>query len=144
MREVLDAATEFLLRYNVQRFWRGVKYALLVASGIFAAIAPSKLVTEEVGSSIALVWAIAMSISSAVCFYSPLTDKWIGEFTGIPLLAAVIALYGFSAIADANDQGLILMAYGLTVLAFACSLSARWLDVLAIKNAHEGEEQRGE
>lgn len=129
---------EFLRRYELRRMWRGLKYLLLFASGIFAAVAPSRLVTEEVGSTIAVVWALCMSLSSAICFYTPLTDRWIGEYTGIPLLAAVIALYGLSAIADAdvnNPPTLIIMAYGLTVLAFACSLCARWLDVLEIKHA---------
>jgi len=142
MDEMLDAVADFLRRHSIQRFWRGMKYSLLFMSGIFAAIAPSRLVTEEVGTTVAVAWAFCMSLSSLICIYTPITDKWIGELGGIPLLAAVIALYGFSAILDASfnqPETLILMAYGLVVLAFACSLVARWLDVLAISRV-PGEE----
>jgi len=109
-------------------------YGGLILSGIFAAIDPSRLVTEQISALMALLWAVAMSVSAAICFYGSLTDQWIGEFTGIPLLASVLALYGGSAVLSSEDEGLVLLAYGLVVLSFAAGLIARWRDVREIKN----------
>lgn len=136
--EIVDAVQDFLDKHEVVRWWRGLMYVCFTASGVFASVAPSRLVTEEVGSTVALCWALCMIVSSLICLYGPVTDRWIGEYAGIPLLAAVVALYGLSAIFDVdwgNVETYILVAYGLTVCGLSAGLSARWLDVRAIKNA---------
>jgi len=122
-----------LKKMDKARTWRVAMYAGLVASGVFAFLDPSELITQQVSLLIANVWAVCMSLSSAICLYGAVTDKWIGEFTGLPLLIAVAALYGGSSILSFNGDNYIIIAYGLTMLSFSAGLGARWNDVRKIR-----------
>lgn len=118
---------------SVRRMGRIAMYGGLVASGTLLIFYPSQLVDSQVSHVIGLSWSISMVISSFICFVGSVTDRWIGEYAGIPLLASVIALYGISAFAGA-DGSLTLVAFGLLITSFAAGLAARWQDVRAIKH----------
>lgn len=117
-------------------------YLGLVLSGIFATIDPSRLVTEQVPPIVPVLWAVGMALSATCCLIGSLTDMWIGEYTGIPLLGAVLGLYGVSAVLAAGPGNLILTAYGCVVLSFAFGLGARWTDVRSIKQNATAESSR--
>lgn len=125
------------------RWTRAAMYFGLVLSGIFATFSPSSLVEEQVGTFVVTLWAVSMMISAAICLYGSITDRWIGEYTGIPLLAMVLALYGLSAILAAGRDSVPLFAYGLVVISFSFGLIARWRDLEAIKNAPTQEGSEG-
>lgn len=115
------------------RSWRVPMYAGLVVSGIFVTVDPSELVAQQVSHLVSILWAVGMIVSAAICLYGAVTDKWIGEYTGIPLLASVLMLYGGSAILATGTGGLLIAGYGLTMVSFSCGLVARWFDVRKVK-----------
>lgn len=129
---------------KIRRMGRVLMYAGLAVSGVLATIFPSKLVSDEVTHVVATIWAVCMIVSALICLYGAVTDRWIGEYTGLPLLASVLALYGGSALAASDSESLPLLAYGILVLSFAFGLSSRWKDVSEIKKASGMEFHRGE
>lgn len=133
MTDYEKADRMLLKKMDKARVMRIFMYGALVPSGVFAFLDPSKLVTEQVSYIVANAWAVCMVVSAGICLYGAITDKWIGEFTGLPLLVAVVALYGGSSILSYNEGKFILIAYGLTMVAFACGLLARWNDVRKIR-----------
>jgi len=121
-----------------RRITRVVMYVGLFLAGLITTIYPSSLVIDQVGGVVVIFWSVSMMFSSALCAYGSFTDRWIGEYSGIPLLASVLALYGISAITSSVkiDSG-PLLAYGVVVLAFASGLAARWKDVSDIKKTSQ-------
>jgi hypothetical protein len=136
---------EIILDMKRRRNLRIPMYAGLVASGIFAVVDPSELVSMQVSRLVAVVWSLAMIVSAGMCLYGSVTDKWIGEYSGLPLLASVLALYGGSAMLSVEEGGFIILAYGLAMISFAFGLCARWKDVRLIKHHSEagGPERNG-
>lgn len=124
-------------RMRRERLFRFFMYLGLVVSGIFATLYPSELVADQVVSVVVRFWATGMVLSAAICLYGALTDKWIGEFSGIPLLASVIAMYGLSAIFSGGEGFVI--GLGFVILSFSAGLVARWFDVRKIKRQAVGD-----
>jgi len=119
---------------TINRSWRIPQYTGLVMSGTFLLIEPSTLVVEQVTRFVAVAWAVGMIFSACVCLYGAFTDKWIGEYAGLPLLASVIAFYGVSAIVSTQPGGgLVRIAFGIVLLSFASGLVARWRDVRSVR-----------
>lgn len=126
-----------LRRMRRERLFRFFMYAGLVVSGIFATMYPSELVANQVAHVVVRAWATGMILSAATCLYGAYTDKWIGEYSGIPLLASVLGLYGLSAILS-GDQGFVI-GLGFVILSFSAGLIARWFDVRKIKHEAVGD-----
>lgn len=128
---------------TLRRGWRIPMYAGLVVSGVFATIDPSRLVIRQVSFVVAILWAVAMIVSALICLFGALTDRWIGEYTGLPLLASVLALYGGSALLSYSaETGFVILAYGAVVISFSFGLMARWVDVKLVKKASAGGYRR--
>jgi hypothetical protein len=106
-------------------------YSSLVLSGIFLMFDPSRIVTLAVPSWVGQAWTICMVASALICLYGAVTDRWLGEYTGIPLLASVMLMYGGSALSVAKDEpnNTTLIGFGLILVGFGCGLWARWKDV---------------
>lgn len=137
-----------LSQLYVRRFGRVFMYSGLVLSGIFLTIEPSGLTVQQVGTGWTLAWAWGIIVGAGMSLYSAATDEWIGEYSGLPLLASCLGLYGFSAIAGyddkAGDANYVLLAFGCIVLSFTSGLCARWRDVQNIKKlASQGDQTRG-
>lgn len=130
---------QYMRVHHRYRKVRAVMYLLLVLAGLAAILSPSSLVQSQVGGAIVFVWSSALVISASLALYGALTDKWFGEYTGLPLLAASLSLYGFSALISAGGHLSALLAYGLVVIAFSVGLLARWLDVRDEKKRSEGK-----
>lgn len=112
-------------------------YALLVGSGILITVEPSQLVIDQLGSTRTSIWGVFWSLGAAICFYGAFSDRWIGEYSGIPLLGSVIGLYGLSALyGGVKTDSVLLFAFGLLILGFAFGLHARWRDVQSIVRAN--------
>lgn len=142
----MDRYTEFADRMNEKRQERTAMYAGLVLSGFLTGFFPSTVVTAQVNLPITYTWSACMIASASLCLYGSITDKWIGEFSGIPLLASVLTFYagaiGFSAY---DDRNLIVLAFGLILFSFALGLMARWQDVRVIKRqaVEQGRQAEG-
>lgn len=108
-------------------------YVGLTLSGIFALMFKSPLISDEVGSFVYSCWAVGMMVSSGLSAWGSMTDRWLGEYVGLPLLSSVLALYGISAMLAATSRGFPILAYGLLILSCALGMLGRWRDVQAIK-----------
>ena len=115
-------------------------YGLLVLAGILALLSPSELVQNQVGGFVVFIWSSFLVVGAASCLYGAITDKWIGEYSGLWNVMATLALYGLSAIAGAGLHLSPLFAYGLVVVGFSAGLLARGFDVRDEKKRSEEEE----
>jgi hypothetical protein len=132
-------------RMHSERILRSIMYSALVLSGIFATLAPASLIVDQTSKEIAIAWSVLMIISSGICLFGSLTDRWIGEYTGLPLLVSVLVFYSVVAILSYNTGGYIVVAYGLAFIAFAFGLIERWNDVRKIRlSATRGKDRRGD
>lgn len=137
-------AEQYIMHQERNNRWRAVMYFLMSAAGVCAVLFPSDLVKDQVGSIVVASWSLGLVLSAVTCCYGALTDKWIGEYSGLPLLAAVLFLYGCSAMLGAGFNPSPLFAYGLIIIGVSSGLVARWLDVRAEKKrAEEGCSDNG-
>jgi hypothetical protein len=141
---------EFLRTYKVRRVGRVIEYLCLALSGVILTIFPSDLVSEAMSKPANIFWSASLAITGISCLWGSLTDRWLGEYAGLPLLGSSIAAYAASALlgtSGLHGKGFwILIAFGLLLMAFSASLYARWRDVQAIKGyaeRHPDEHYRG-
>lgn len=133
IRSVPEEAVELLKEIRIRRIERAVGYLCISAAGIFLSFAPSKIIGDNVSPWVELSWSISMFISGSICLYGSITDKWIGEYAGAPLLLSVMFLYAAACLRSAWGESWTLFAFGLIVAAYGWSLWGRWKDVRAIK-----------
>ncbi|QEM40894.1 MAG: hypothetical protein [Phage AS32] len=121
-------------------------YLGLFLSGAFALYDPPQLIESQTTAKVVTAWAAGMIISSLMCLYSSVTDRWIGEYSGLPLLFSVLGLFGFAVLWSALELNSVpVCAYSFVILAFASGLVARWQDIREVKvNAEELGEQSDE
>jgi hypothetical protein len=113
-------------------------YAFLVASGVILWIWPTSIVEDRVGHVWGVIWAIDLTLSAVACLVGSFYDRWIGEYGFLPMLYAVLILYGLSAVIQAFEtSSKPLLAFGLIILSFSSGLIARWQDVKDIKMSAE-------
>lgn len=130
----MDRYAEYVSQMNEKRVERTFMYAGLVLSGLFTSLYPSAVVTDQVGTLVTYAWSACMIGSALTCLYGSYTDKWIGEFSGIPLLATVIAFYSGALFFSAYDSGnYLVLAFGFILISFSLGLVARWKDVRDVK-----------
>ncbi len=143
----MDRYTEYANLMTKRRHERTAMYAGLVLSGVFTALYPSTVVTDQVGTVVTYFWSAAMISSAVTCTYGSFTDKWIGEFSGIPLLAAVLAFYSGALFLSIRENGnLLVVAFAFILLSFSFGLIARWQDVRSVKReavSQGNEDERG-
>jgi hypothetical protein len=144
----MDKSEDLLRYYGVRRYTRAVMYLSLILSGILTLFIPFESIETEVGRTAAYAWAVSLSLSSIICAWGALTDRWIGEYVGLPLLTMVFFIHALSILITSGAEGnLPLAVYGLLIFAFTCGLSARWRDVQCIKweaDRRAEEEHRGD
>ena len=133
IRSVPEEAVEILKEIRIRRIERAFGYLFISLAGVFLTFEPSKIIGENVSTVIELSWSISMIISGLICLYGSVTDKWIGEYAGAPLLLSVMFLYAAACVRSAWGESLPLFAFGLIVAAYGWSLWGRWKDVRAIK-----------
>ena len=112
-------------------------YALLGTAGAILTFYPSKIVVDQVGSTITFLWSLGIAISAFCAFLGSVGDRWIGEYIFLPLLWTSLMFYGLSAMFGAKGPFSTLFAFGLLIMGFSCGLIARWQDVRDIKASAE-------
>lgn len=136
-----DKMAEKLLKdIDSSRHWRSAMYLGLVFSGICFSIDPSRAVSEQVSGLVAIVWGVAITVSAAICLWGALTDMWIGEYTGIPLLSAALFMAGLAAFFGFEKGGPFIVGYGILMVSFSLGLLSRRSTLKSIKNASNGGE----
>ena len=132
---------------SVRRGWRIPMYSGLVLSGAFAVFYPSDLVTQQISVLASFALAVCMVVSALSCLFGAVTDRWIGEFAGLPLLAAALATLGISVgLSGVETDSPITVGFALVVVSYSCGLMARWTDIKAVQvyarstsNDHQGK-----
>jgi len=122
-------------------------YLGLLGSGIFSVIEPPILIESQATAVVTSVWAFLMVGSAAGCLYGSVSDRWIGEYSALPLLFSSLGYFGFTVLISAFERDSVpVLAYALTILAFTSGLVARWRDVQVIKSqaVELGRTSRGE
>lgn len=130
----------YLKHIAVRRWGRVGMYACLLAAGVVSIIWPSILISSQVGIATARVLSVALAVGGVVALVGAITDRWIFEFAILPFLIVSIGSYGTAAIWSSFDQEQYpVLAYGLTLIAFAFGLHARMKDVRAIEKVRRAE-----
>ncbi len=106
-------------------------YALMAAAGVAAFFFPARSVQSATGPLDALIvlWSIFLVVGGAASALGSFTDRWLGEYVGLPLLAAVFGVYGVGALALARPGMWTVLAGGFAFLAIALVFMGRWAEV---------------
>ncbi|WP_431728251.1 hypothetical protein [Verrucosispora sp. TAA-831] len=112
-----------------RRWSRVAGYAMMAAAGIGAALYPTPSVQEATGPLVYL-WAGFLVLGGVLAAAGAITDRWIGEHLGLPLLCAAHGVYAVvlaSALAPAS------VVASLALGGFALLLAGRWRDVSVVR-----------
>jgi len=125
--------------FRPRRGVRVVGYAMMAAAGAVAFAIPVYSIRVSTGWLVYL-WATFLLVGGILCGYGAVTDRWIGEFAGLPLISSAWGVY-FVVLALART--LNALAASLAFGAVALILFARWRDVSAVRReadraAHPG------
>lgn len=122
-----------LKSFSRRRITRILMYGFLAAGAIVSAIAPSAVLVEQSNSTIAIVWSFSFGIAALTCLVGSIFDRWIAEYTMLPLLATTLIAFGIAMVGQAQgDVGWRIIPYAFFFSAFALGLIARWRDVQAL------------
>lgn len=118
---------------------RIVGYGLFTAAGAATLLWPAPNVSAATGW-LAYVWAGFLAAGGMLSAGGAITDRWIGESVGLPLLIAAFAVY---AVIIAASGRLTSIAGALVLAGIGAALAARWQDIAgvrreAIRAAREG------
>lgn len=122
-----------------RRAVRVVGYAMMAAAGGVAFAIPVRSIEAATGWLV-YVWATFLLVGGLLAGFGALTDRWIGELTGLPMISSAFSVYFVVLILARTVAG---AAAGLAFGAIALFVWARWLDVSTIRQeadraAHPG------
>lgn len=119
---------------TVRRTAYAVGYLSMAAAGVCAWLWPSPSLANATGGVALLVyvWDAFLVVGGLAAGLGAAVDRWLGEYIGLPLLAAVFAVYGVSALASGRDTS---RAAAAILIAVALMLFARWIDVGDVRRA---------
>lgn len=104
-------------------------YALMCASGVLLLLSPF-LVEVYPRTAETMAWFLA--VGGGCCTLGAISERWVGEYVGIPLLAASFAVFGIITFAPAWDDAPYLALANLSLLmAVALGLVTRWREAHA-------------
>lgn len=121
---------------------RGVRvagYTMMAGAGGVAFAIPVSSIRDTTGWLVYL-WATFLLVGGILAGLGALTDRWIGELTGLPLISSAFAVYFVVLVLARTVPG---AAAGLAFGAVALVLIARWQDVSQVRQeadraAHPG------
>lgn len=118
----------------VRRTVYAAGYFAMAAAGVCAWLWPSPSLATATGGEALLitVWDVFLVVGGLLAGAGAAVDRWIGEYLGLPLLAAVFAVYGVTILGSSRDSS---RAGAAILLAVACMLIARWVDVGDVRRA---------
>lgn len=142
---------DFMKRRRVRRIERVFGYACIVFSGVFFTFEPSNVVAQVVSPWVETAFSTGMIFGGLACFAGSASDRWVGEYGGIPLLSSVVFLYAATSFAAAFEgdgrSRIVLLGFGCIMAAYGWSLIGRWKDVRDIKwwaqqpDGYQGDEE---
>ncbi|MFY1669486.1 hypothetical protein ACN27G_05960 [Plantactinospora sp. WMMB334] len=122
-----------------RRWSRVTGYTLMCAAGIAAVAWPTPSVRAATGALVYL-WAGFLGVGGLLAACGAVSDRWLGEYAGLPLIWAAFGVYAVVLGATARPAGvvaaLVLSAVGLLVY-------ARWRDVGVIRREATRQARRG-
>lgn len=107
------------------RVARAVAYALFALAGIAAIAWPSPAVATATGWLV-YVWAAFLLFGGTMATVGAVTDRWIGEYAGLPLLFSAFGVY---SLVIGSTARLTSVAGAFALGAITAKLFARWQDV---------------
>lgn len=122
-----------------RRVVRVAGYSMMAAAGGVAFAIPVSSIQATTGWLVYL-WATFLLVGGILSGLGAVTDRWIGELAGLPLISSAFAVYFVVLVLARTVSG---AAAGLAFGAVALFLGARWQDVSKIRQeadraAHPG------
>lgn len=112
------------------RVWRTTAYFLMTVAGVLLVFSP--VMWRELGI-IALIMSIFLMVGGFMAFLGAITERWAGEFMGIPLLSSSFFVFGLiTSVSNLESAPFIAGANFALLVAVAATLLARWREVKAI------------
>lgn len=110
-------------------------YALMAAAGVFAFFFPARSVQSATGplDALLVLWSVFLFVGGVTSALGSYTDRWLGEYTGLPLLASVFGVYGLGALALARPGAWTVLAGGFAFLGIALVFMGRWAEVAHVR-----------
>lgn len=126
----------------VPRPRRGVRvagYAMMAAAGGVAFAIPVGSIQSATGWLVYL-WAGFLLVGGILCGFGAVTDRWIGELAGLPLISSAWGVYFVVlALARTVNAAAAALAFG----AVALILFARWRDISTIRQEADRQANPG-
>jgi hypothetical protein len=112
-----------------RRIARLVGYVMMAAGGGVAFAIPVRSIESKTGWLVYL-WAAFLLIGGLACAYGAVTDRWIGELVGLPLISSAFGVYFVVlGLAFTIPGAAIALVFG----AIALILLARWRDISRVR-----------
>lgn len=108
---------------------RLIAYTLFGLAGLAAVLWPAPSVRAASGWLV-YVWAAWLLVGGLTSAVGTVTDRWIGEYAGLPLLVAAFGVY---ALVVGASGRLPSVAGALVLGGLAAKLAARWQDVHCVR-----------
>ncbi len=121
------------MRQPPRRWTRVASYALMAGAGLAAMAWPApavKAATSPVAGVLVYVWAVLLAVGGLCACVGAARDRWLGEYTGLPPLVMVFAVYALAAAATGKTSAI---AGSCALGSIALLLLARWRDVAHIR-----------
>lgn len=126
---------EYNRRHRNRQFERAFMYAGLMFSGVFLTLSPSAFIVHKVSLPVQYFWSGGMVLGAAVCCWGAITDRWLGEFSGIFMLIGTLWFYGGMAFLAwrLNSSDYTVLGFSFILVSFGFGLLARWQEVRRVK-----------
>lgn len=134
----MTVVPEFVYPSPRRRVARVLAYSLWVIAGILLTASPSEIIAGNTSGYIVYVWAIFMMVGGIFSFIGAATDRWIGEYTGLPLVISTLWLYGgiLTVASFTGEFSYVRLAIGLLFVSFGLKALGRWQDIRDLVKAH--------
>lgn len=140
----MTTVPEFVHPGPRKRVARVLAYVLWIAAGILLTASPSDIIADKTSGYVVYLWAIFMMLGGISCFVGAVSDRWLGEYAGLPLVISTLWLYGgiLTAAGFTGELSYVRLAIGLLFISFGFKALGRWQDIRDLIKAH-GKRVRG-
>lgn len=114
-------------------------YVLMAAAGGVAFAIPARSIQASTGWLVYL-WAGFLLLGGLLCGWGAVTDRWIGELAGLPLISSAFGVYFVVLFLTRTVSG---AAAALAFGAVALLLVARWRDISTVRREADRQAHPG-
>lgn len=112
------------------RWSRVLAYLAVAVSGVASVLHPPASVQGAAAHGyVVLAWAALLALSSLVCAWGAITDRWVGEYVGLLPLGMSALVFAVSAL----SRGTTGIAGGAFLAGFFWLLASRWQEVALLR-----------